>query len=239
MSAGENNFADMIGFHAQASVCDRLYQRISEMILSGKLEEGFVFPNETVLCEQLQVGRTTLREAYKALELSGYVTRTKRGTSVNSRLAILSATPLKALFHAAKPEDFDTFRMMLESESAFLAASGADAAEMLGELSRQSKEALARKDFQRLMELDEKFHIKIAAMSGNALIISTVTVMTEEWRSGIQRNVEGAFKENPGNFDILIDQHDAIAEAIRRHDAAAAQSEMRTHIKTVTYRQQS
>ena len=61
---------------------DMVYEKISMLIQNGDIPEGYVFPNEAVLCEQLAIGRSTIREAYKALELSGYVTRTKRGTIV-------------------------------------------------------------------------------------------------------------------------------------------------------------
>ena len=98
----ETNF-DWSALNVQPAqnMSDRLFNRISQMIMSGKLPEGYVFPNEAVLCEQLHVGRSTIREAYKALELSGYVTRSKRGTFVNSKLDILSATPMKEAFAAA------------------------------------------------------------------------------------------------------------------------------------------
>ena len=85
---------------------DMIYEKISQLIQSGELPEGYVFPNETVLCEQLSIGRSTIREAYKGLELSGYVTRTKRGTVVNSYSVILEATPLKAVIHGARETEF-------------------------------------------------------------------------------------------------------------------------------------
>lgn len=88
MMTNEINLQQLMGFETQKNVSDRLYQKISELIMSGELQEGYTFPNETVLCEQLSVGRSSLREAYKALELSGYVTRTKKGTVVNSRTSI-------------------------------------------------------------------------------------------------------------------------------------------------------
>lgn len=85
---------------------DMVYEKISLLIQNGDIPEGYVFPNEAVLCEQLAIGRSTIREAYKALELSGYVTRTKRGTVVNSYSTILEATPLKAVVRNSDGEFF-------------------------------------------------------------------------------------------------------------------------------------
>ena len=235
MNPSEKNLRELMGFSSQANVSDRLYQKISGLIMSGELEEGYAFPNEAVLCEQLQVGRTTLREAYKALELSGYVSRSKRGTVVNSRSSIINATPLKTLFHAAGYEDFTQFRLMVESQSAKLAAmnAGLSDVELLDQLTAQSREALQAKSYEELMKLDERFHTSIANMSGNKLIAAVVTVMAEEWRAGIQRNFVAAIRSNQKVFDTMIEQHAAIVDAIRRRDISAAQL-MEQHIRTVT-----
>ena len=236
MSADAKNLAAMVGVRSQTNVSDQLFQQISGLILSGQLEEGYVFPNETVLCEQLQVGRTTLREAYKALELSGYVTRTKRGTSVNSRASILNATPLKSVFSSASPRDFSEFRLMLETHSACLAASHAGLAETqaLEENVAHTRSARARDDFDAMMELDEQFHRAIARYSGNALIVTIVTVMTEAWDDGIRRNFYAARESNPELFDLMLTQHAAIAAAIRSRDCEAAKAAMQKHIRSVT-----
>ena len=235
MNPSEKNLRELMGFSSQANVSDRLYQKISGLIMSGELEEGYAFPNEAVLCEQLQVGRTTLREAYKALELSGYVSRSKRGTVVNSRSSIINATPLKTLFHAAGHEDFTQFRLMVESQSAKLAAmnAGLSDVELLDQLTAQSREALQAKSYEELMKLDERFHTSIANMSGNKLIAAVVTVMAEEWRAGIQRNFNAAIRGNQKVFDTMIEQHAAIVDAIRRRDVSAAQL-MEQHIRAVT-----
>ena len=144
MKTNEKDLQILMGFESQKNVSDRLFQKISELIMSGELEEGYTFPNETVLCEQLNVGRTSLREAYKALELSGYVTRTKKGTVVNSRMSILNATPLRTVFHGADHEDFTRFRLIIEPQCAALAAANAGLkdVEKLDDLIRQSEDAL-------------------------------------------------------------------------------------------------
>lgn len=236
MPQKEIRLEELMGIQAKANVSDQLYQRISNLILYGTLEEGYVFPNETVLCEQLRVGRTTLREAYKALELTGYVTRTKRGTSVNSRSAILNATPLKTIFQTASPKDFNQYRLMLETESAYLAAQNAGMKEIetLDHLIGQSLEAKNRSDYDRLIELDAQFHCAIAKMSQNTLIISMISVITEAWEASIRRNFASAIKNTPRILEDMIDQHIAIREAICVRNCDTARVEMSKHIQDVT-----
>lgn len=235
MKANDKDLQKLMGFSSQKNVSDRLFQKISELIMSGELEEGYMFPNETVLCEQLNVGRTSLREAYKALELSGYVTRTKKGTVVSSRSSILNATPLRTVFHAADHEDFTRFRLMIEAQCASLAAVHASLhdVEKLDGIIEQSKDALKDQDYERLMDLDEQFHTGIAAMSGSGLISTIITVMAAEWRAGIRRNFEAAISSRPDLFETMIIQHRGIADAIRRRDTSAGKL-MEEHIRSVT-----
>ena len=235
MKTNEKDLQKLMGFETQKNVSDRLFQKISELIMTGELQEGYVFPNETVLCEQLNVGRTSLREAYKALELSGYVTRTKRGTTVNSRSSILSATPLRTVFHAADHEDFTRFRLMIEPQCAALAAAnaGLNDVEKLDLIICQSQDALDVLDYERLMDLDEQFHTGIAAMSGSKLLSSIIAVMAAEWRTGIRRNFEAAISTRPELFATMILQHRAIADAILSRDLSAGNL-MEEHIRTVT-----
>lgn len=236
MNRTEKNLSSLLDIHARGNVSDLLYQRISGLIMSGELEEGYVFPNEAVLCEQLQVGRTTLREAYKALEFSGYVTRTKRGTSVNSHSTILSSTPLKTIFQMCSPKDFNQYRLMVEMEGAYLAACHAEPEDLkqLGILMKQSGTAWEAKDFGLLIDLDAQFHCKIATMSQNSLMIATVSVMTEAWEKSIRRNFSAARESNPQVLDTMLAEHDEIITAIQTHDCDRSRMAMREHILHMT-----
>ena len=232
------NLGDLMGVSSQQSMSEQLYQKISKLIMSGELEEGYVFPNESVLCEQLRIGRSTLREAYKALELSGYITRTKRGTTVNNRSEVLNRMPLRTVFHSANEEDFTQFRLMVESESASLAAAraGLEDVNALEALLAEMNEKKTAHDYESLMELDEQFHIMIANLSGNSLIATTVSVMAEEWKAGIARNFSAAIQMDPSTFDRMVEQHQEVVSSIRRRDSESAGRLMRTHIESVTLR---
>lgn len=233
---GNNDLGRLIGVQSQQNVSDQLFHKISELILTGQLPEGYAFPNETVLCEQLQVGRTTLREAYKALELSGYVTRTKRGTTVNSRTTILNATPLKTAFSTASTRDFNEFRLMLESESADLAANriSLDEIHLLKQCLELSHKALDAEDYDELMRLDVQYHRQIAEATKNALVSTTITVMTEAWESVIRKNFVAALRSNPGIFKNTLEQHQKILDALCARDCSAARTNMAEHITFAT-----
>ena len=220
----ETNF-DWSALNVQPAqnMSDRLFNRISQMIMSGKLPEGYVFPNEAVLCEQMHVGRSTIREAYKALELSGYVTRSKRGTFVNSKLDILSATPMKEAFAAASTSDFNEFREMMEVKCAALAAQKATPADI------ENLRAISER-IQALYELGDMPQVA----AGNKLIASTMLIMTLAWDEGVRRNFLHAAENNRQIFRDMHGQHEAIITAIEDHDREAAEAAMKTHIRFVT-----
>lgn len=222
------------------NMSDKIFHKISQMIMSEQLPEGYVFPNEAILCEQLHVGRSTIREAYKALELYGYVTRSKKGTFVNNKLQILSATPMKVAFSNVDPKDFNEFRQMLEEKSAELAAIHASPEQIasLDKLIAQGQAAYTISDMERLMQSDVEFHRVLSQASGNKLIVSVMTVMTLAWDEGIRRNFFYAMQHDASIFKNMHEQHTLIMEAIIRHDSEGARQAMKTHISKVTAQMQ-
>src|SRR3954447_8677096 len=52
-------------------VYEQVAERLRESILSGELSPGSALPPERELCERFRVGRTTIREALRALQTRG------------------------------------------------------------------------------------------------------------------------------------------------------------------------
>src|SRR4051794_32094779 len=52
-------------------VYEQVAQQLREQILSGELAPGSALPPERELCERFGVGRTTVREALRALQTKG------------------------------------------------------------------------------------------------------------------------------------------------------------------------
>ena len=183
MSNPGNPFQSLLNIRPQKNMSDIIYEKISHLIQSGELPEGYTFPSETILCEQLSIGRSTIREAYKALELSGYVTRTKRGTTVNNYSAILEATPLKAVIHGASHEDFLEFRLMLEGQAAALAAERIkpEEANRLQQIQDDLAYARHNGNYDLIPSLDRNFHETIAACTRNPLMITSMAAMVS-WK---------------------------------------------------------
>lgn len=226
---------DMLDIQPQKNMSDKIYEQISQLIRSGELPEGYVFPNETVMCEQLKIGRSTIREAYKALELSGYVTRTKRGTIVNGTSAILSSMPLKKAVNDSSEQDFYEFRQMLEECTAGLAAKRADEEEMKGlrEIHSQFLTAYQNGRYDKMEELDKKFHEKIAAATHNFLLITAMAAVSEAWEQGVRRNFQQMVETRPHQLNEVIESHQKILDAVQSHDPEVARKWMLDHISKI------
>ena len=100
----------------QLSRTERFYQKIRQMILSGAIPAGYTFPNENMRCQELNIGRGTLREVYQSLLADGLISRSKVGTTVNTPDEILRNCPFSVATSFASFQDIFEFRRMLESE---------------------------------------------------------------------------------------------------------------------------
>src|SRR5690606_30927252 len=116
----------------QAVAVTRLYRMIADQIASriraGDFAAGSRLPAERDLAEQLQVSRSSIREALIALEIEGYVeVRVGTGVFVLSPPEDGKSGSQSAEAPAAEPTDIGPFdlletRLLLEPECVALAA---------------------------------------------------------------------------------------------------------------------
>lgn len=230
------NLQNLLDIQPQKNMSDKIFEQISALIRSGELKEGYVFPNEAVMCEQLSIGRSTIREAYKALELSGYVTRSKRGTVVNGQAAILRATPLKTMVGQSSDQDFLEFRLMLEGQTAFLAALRATNEDLKQLKSTQIRlqAAASEGDCEKMAALDKQFHEEIAAASHNLLMITAMAAVADAWESETKKNFFHIAKTNSDTLREIIGDHQEILAAIENRDPETAKERIIAHISHVS-----
>ena len=234
--AEQSPLDELFGSQPKQSMADQVYERIRDMIRDGRLAEGYVFPNETEMCQQMRIGRSTLREAYKQLALAGYITRTKRGTFVNSREAVLGAMPLRAVVEESSAEEFREYRYMLEQQTAALAAKHATEEDLAELESVQAKLLAARDalDVEAMMRLDKAFHVGIASATHNQLFIVSMYAVSAVWNAQVLRNFRHAVEVDQGILQLMAADHAAILAALRAHDADTARDAMRRHITNVS-----
>lgn len=213
------------------SIVERLTEKLKTLILTGELPEGYVFPNELELCDYLRVGRSTLRETYKALASCGLISRSKRGTVVNPGDVVAANMPYHMLIQAADVRDLLEFRTLIEKDTARIAAERATAQnkKKLSEYLEKMKQSVG--DAAVLTMYDTMFHLEIARAAGNVLISRMLGSMIDAFAQTISYN----FTHDTAVRERAIRFHGEILDAIAVGDAEKAHSVMQQHLQDVVH----
>jgi GntR family transcriptional repressor for pyruvate dehydrogenase complex len=207
----------------------RLFDYISSRIIAGTLPGGYCFPNENQLCSQLGIGRSSLREAYAMLAQFGYIRRTKRGTYVNSLYEIISSAPLSATTRGASAQEYKDFRILIEGEIAYQAATKATEEE-LDQLRVQLERFDPDAPLEELTQADMGFHLCIAQSSHNILLCNTIIAVSGTWRQGVVDGFTHMKNHAPEQLALVRRQHGAIFEALSARTPEKAKQAMSAHL---------
>lgn len=211
------------------NLADQLVEKIRYLIVAGEIASGFTFPNENDFCAFLNVGRGTLREAYKVLAEQGFISRTKRGTTVNDWDTIADSLPLGVALEISAFQDLLEFRSMVEEQIAELAALRRDAANLA-----KMEEALHKMehnlgDPKKLSFYDTVFHLELAHASNNQLLDNVMHTIMGSYTSSFYR----LFDEHEDLRAHAMEFHRRIMRAVREQDVAEARQAMKEHINDV------
>jgi len=188
--------------------------RLRELIESRALSPGERL-NERDLCEQMNVSRTPLREAYRILAAEGLiVVLPKRG----ARVAELSAADVDNIFDLLA---------VVEGLSARLAAERASQVELdrIVALHREMVVAFEAGDMQRYAVVSKGIHVAINAAAGNPVLTETYLRLNAQVQSlRYQSNLED------DGWRRSVADHEAFVRAIVARKAARAESLLRAHL---------
>jgi GntR family transcriptional regulator, transcriptional repressor for pyruvate dehydrogenase complex len=214
----------------QDSVTEIVAQRLIRLLSEGILRPGDKLPAERDLALQLQVGRTTVREALKMLTMSG-ILEAKRGDGTYVRrdfgdfLARQIHLPL--LLSNQEVNMIVEVREGLETKAARLAAIRASPEE-IEEISVYRKMAqIEGRDIEVETELDMQFHNAIAKAAHNELLSQLMLSLHEMLRKYIKMA-----SEYTDRLETTINEHQSIYQAIVSHDADAAALAMISHLQS-------
>ncbi len=221
---GQEGFFNDLNITNRKRMSEELFIKLRNGILNGTLPGGYVFPNENELCKRLDIGRSTLREAYAPLETMNLIRRTKNGTYVNDESVTRNTMNFDIIAQNADPEHIIEFREILEVGIAASAATKATP-EDIEELERLvSLMKKCKDDVERLTMYDFEFHSSLAKITRNELLMITLNAV----RLSYENFVYEVFHR--GLFPQSIDDHAEIIEALRSNDPIAAKKVMRKHL---------
>jgi DNA-binding GntR family transcriptional regulator len=192
---------------------DKAYQLIRHKIITLELPPLSAI-DEQALMEDLQLGRTPIREALQRLVAEGLViSAPRRGMYV----AEIGITDLQKIFE---------MRMILEGFCARLAAQRISL-EQLDQIQAviQDLEQTPNGDGKSLMELDERFHYLVYLAADNEFLADTLGRL-----HALSHRIWHLVLDRIGDVRGAMEQHIAIAAALQEGDGAQAEALLQQHV---------
>lgn len=210
-------------------------EHIERDLLDGRLGPGDRLPSERDLATALGVGRSSVREAFRVLEVLGLI-RTATGSGPQSG-AIVIATPtggmsellrLQVAAQGFPLDDVVQTRLVLETAvvTAIAADEERDTARAHDLLQAMDAVDLTPSEF---LALDAQLHLSLAESSGNVVIAAMMAGLRSSIESYVQAGV-AAIPDWDAMAARLRAEHRALVAAIDGADPATARALVHAHI---------
>jgi GntR family transcriptional repressor for pyruvate dehydrogenase complex len=211
-------------------VAESIAREILRDIQKHHLAPGATLPAENAMLERFGIGRGSLREALRILEVNGLVTL-KPGPHGGPVVAPHDPRSFGQMMTLHLQSLGATFRQLLEARVEYETLLARKAAEQADDIAGQIVRAAMDAAGQVSSEDPEyasaagSFHRAIGQASGNPVLALASESIYAIWTV---RVTEVLYL--PEDRLLVSEQHDAIARAIEKHDARRAERLMRDHM---------
>ena len=199
------------------ALVEQVIRGLQERLAGGEFAAGTRLPPEAELMAQFGVGRSTIREAVRALAHTGLI-EVRQGDGTYVLASPENAEPLARRLKRARAAEVYEVRRALELGIARLAAQRRDAADLvhLRHLLAQRGARTDAGDDAAFLDADVEFHVAVAEATKN-------TVLTELYRTFavVLREALAEVVLLPGR-EHRTALHEALVEAIAQQDPDAA-----------------
>ena len=212
----------------QSTMTEQVANRLVKLLSTGDLKSGDKLPPERELAKQLNVGRTTVREALKMLTLSGLLeARRGDGTYVNTEFISALAKQIEwpVLLNVQELDMVVEVREALEIKVARLAAERATPEEIERIAVFRELDQINGRDVKRETELDMAFHNAITEAAHNVLLSSLMYSLREILWKYIHLS-----NQMTESIATTIAEHQAVYSAIASRNPDDAEKAMRQHL---------
>lgn len=214
------------------SLVIELTRRLLDYIFSGSIQPGEKLPTERQLQEALNVGRSSIREAIKVLNVLGILeVRQGDGTYLTKSDSgfLLESIEWGLLLGEKNVMDVIEARKEIEITVAKLAAERCTQEEI--EELLVILEKLERSSINDFVELDVAFHLKLADMAKNSVFKNMLISIQSLLRTWIKLVINEA-----ANTDFSYSDHLNIYLAVSKKDQHEAEAAMRAHMEDASKR---
>lgn len=208
----------------RSSLVELAVSQLREQVLSGQWPVGARLPAETELAQRLEVGRSTIREAVRALVQAGLL-ETRQGSGTYVRSITPGADWEPRLRRAAVLEAYEV-RQALEVQAARLAATRRTEADVEALRARLAERERAHDQEARFVEADLAFHRSVVAAAHNPLLAE----MFDSFASVLREALIAVRSDRSVRSAGADAAHARLAAAIEAGDAAAAAQATHDHL---------
>jgi len=209
---------------------DEISAEIKRLIFKGILKPGDRLPSETELATQFSVGRQTIREALRLLELSGFISMQKGGAGgplvVDTILNSITNSFLDA-FQMGRISINEHTKARIEIEKMVFNYALNNIGKMDVKCLKENID-LARRNIesgQQAFEINIQFHKLLARASGNQIfvvVMESITASVSHIRSLLGMDLELSAK--------VVDDHQGIVSAIAAGNKTGALDLLERHL---------
>lgn len=213
----------------RVSIVDQVINNLIEHMDDNNCKPGDKMPTEKEVCESLGVGRSTVREAYRMMQVMGLVKSVQgRGVFVIDKNENEDLKENWFKKYGRNISDYMEVREAIEPMSVRLAIKRATPADIrkLDRIHNKFKESVETGDPIKMASYDETFHGFIAEITDNQLLIK------------IQENIAEYFLEYrirsfgvPESQKHALKPHQDIVDAFYEKDPDKGEQVMIEHLK--------
>lgn len=205
-----------VGGDRKSQLGDTLRRRI----LSMELKPGAVV-DEVALGAEFGLSRPPVRELLRQMAAEGYL---ELEPNRAARVSAMSYDSLRSFFQAAP---------LIYAATTQLAAEKATAADVaaLRDIQARFKEAIASNDIGLRVHYNDRFHLEIGKIAGNAYLMPSLRrVLLDHARLSKIFYRPSAPADMTQDMSTAVHQHDLIIDAIERQDTQQATELVRAHM---------
>jgi len=201
------------------TLADRAYEHVRGEILCGRLPVGSVIAEGTV-ADELGISKTPVRQALQTLRREGLL-------DVGPRRQVIVRG-----FSGEHRREIVDIRIALESLSVRRACEEMTIEQIdhLRLLLIRQRRTVDARDEDSFIELDEQFHLHIAAAAGLPIVERFLTQLR-----GFVRVMRLGTTRPPGHLAQVLAEHEAIVELIEARSSARAERALRAHLQRADY----
>ncbi|MEU4515419.1 FCD domain-containing protein [Nonomuraea wenchangensis] len=218
-----------LGSLRPSPLVEQATEHLREQITQGEWPVGTRLPGENALAKALGVGRSTVREALRALAGAGLV-QARQGSGVYV-IATEPAEDWPARLRRAAITDVYEVRVMVETRAARLAAERRTEEDVAAlEAALAARHAAASGNDAAFVEADIALHAAVVAAAGNPVLTDLFAEFAPVLRERLIDLVEllGLREHDP---DPGHASHTALVDAVRRGDGPAAEAVLQAELE--------